>query len=360
MSRVSAVVLLTIPLLMTTAVAAPPLAQQEQAAFKAAATAVADSIVQVQPFGGLDRVGQTRTGTGPGSAIIMSADGYLMSSAFLFASKPAAVLVTLPDGSRHDAALVATDYSRMLTLLKIDPAGLKPDAAALVPPPTAPLDGARVGQWTLAVGKAFDPQVPNLSAGLLSAKNRIWGKALQTDCKTSPFNYGGPLIDLDGDVLGLITPLSMMGDDVMAGADWYDSGIGFAVPMDQVQAAFERLKSGSDLKRGTLGLAVKGKGPFAESIVAAVSPDGPAAQAGLQAGDQITAIDGMPVARQAEMQQALGPHYAGDTIAVVYRRGDAEQTAQVTLAEPPAAPLKPAAQPETEQPPGGKDEPGGK
>jgi len=70
--------------------------------------------------------------------------------------------------------------------------------------------------------------------GILSATNRIWGKAVQTDAKISPGNYGGPLIDIRGNVIGILVPLSPQGQGEVAGAEWYDSGIGFAVPLNDM------------------------------------------------------------------------------------------------------------------------------
>ena len=89
-----------------------------------------------------------------------------------------------------------------------------------------------VGQWTIAVGRTFNQKEPNISVGVLSATNRIWSTAIQTDAKISPANYGGPLIDSRGRVLGVLVPLSpqKQGGEI-AGAEWYDSGIGFAVPL---------------------------------------------------------------------------------------------------------------------------------
>ncbi len=321
-------------LMSAPALADEPLAVAEQRAFKAAVAAVAPSIVQVETFGGLDRVGETRTGTGPTSGVVLSPDGYVISSAFALASKPAAVLVTLPDGSKHDAKIFGTDFSRQLSLLKID-------AAGLTPPATAAVADAEVGEWTLAVGKAFSPTTPNASPGVLSAKNRIWGRAVQTDAKTSPLNYGGPLIDVSGRVLGVVVPLSMTSDDAMAGADWYDSGIGFAVPWEQVTAAAERMKAGGDLRRGSLGIATTKPGNmFSVPEVAAVRDDSPAAKAGLEKGDRITAVAGQPVALLGQLQQALGPLYAGDAVEITFRRGDEEQAVTVTLEQPPEKPVK--------------------
>lgn len=310
------------------ALAQPSLMEQEQAAFKAAAAHVAPSVVQIQTFGGLDRVGDVLIGQGPSTGLIVSSDGFIITSAFPFAAKPAAAVVTLADGRKLEAEIVATDYSRMLTLLNVEASGLP-----LSEP--APLDEARVGQWTLAVGKIFDIKVPNVSPGVLSAKNRIWGKAIQTDAKVSPFNYGGPLIDIRGRVLGVIVPLSMTSDGVMAGAGWYDSGIGFAIPIDQVLASVERLKAGEDLQRGVMGVATASpEGLFGEPRVSHVQENGPADKAGIQKDDLITAINGVNLSRVSDVKQQLGPHYAGDTITVTIQRGNQEKTLKVTLAEP--------------------------
>ena len=329
------------------AVAQESLAKLEEQAFKAAAARVSPSVVQIQTFGGLDRVGETLTGTGPTSGVVVSEDGYIISSAFNFAAKPAAVIVKLPDGRQLDAKVVATDFSRMLTLLKVEATGLPVPEAASV-------DNAKVGQWTLALGKAFDVATPNFSPGVLSAKNRIWGKAVQTDAKTSPFNYGGPLVDIEGRVLGIIAPLSMTSDEVMAGAEWYDSGIGFAIPMDQVAASVERLKSGEDQYRGTLGVITTTPGNmFAEPVIGQVREGSPAAESGLKAGDLIAAVDGKRVTRQAQVMQALGTKYAGDAVEVTVKRDEAEETLTVTLQKPTKTSIVPEQQP-AQQP--GKDE----
>ena len=320
-----------------------PLEKLEEQAFKAAAAEVAPALVQLQAFGGLDRVGETLTGVGPTTGVVLSQDGYLISSAFAFAAKPAAVVAKLPDGRQLDARIIATDYSRMLTLLKVE-------ANSLPVPAAASLGDTKVGQWTLAVGTFFDVATPNVSAGVLSAKNRIWGKAVQTDAKISPYNYGGPLIDLQGRVIGIIVPLSMTSDEVMAGAEWYDSGIGFAVPYEQVMASFERLKTGEDLYRGVLGVTtVKPGEMFAKSVIEAVREGSPAEAAGLKKDDLIVAIDGRKVVRQADALQALGPKYAGDDVELTFRRGDEEQTVTITLQQPADKSILPEQEP-TQQP----------
>src|SRR5579862_4594999 len=147
------------------------LESKEEQAVKQAAAIVAPSLVRIETVGGLDRVGQVLTVTGPTTGIIVSADGYIISSAFNFAARPASILVTLPDGRRMPATQVATDKLKMLTLIKIE-------AEDLPVPQPAPAESFRVGQWSIALGKTLD-ETPSISVGIVSALNRIWGKAIQ-------------------------------------------------------------------------------------------------------------------------------------------------------------------------------------
>jgi serine protease Do len=195
-------------------------------------------------------------------------------------------------------------------------------------------DELRVGQTVLALGKTFDPGQVNLSVGILSAINRIWSKAVQTDANVSPANYGGPLVDLYGRVVGVLVPLSPESDDEVAGAEWYDSGIGFAVPLQDVQAQLERLKSGQDLKPGKLGIAFEDANRVdAETTIAVVKLNSPAARAGLKPGDRIVTINGHAVQQYAHVRHQLGPLYAGDVVQLELARGEETLRLQATLTD---------------------------
>lgn len=297
--------------------AEPDLEALEEQAFKQAVERVAPSVVRIETFGGLERVGGVLFSNGPTTGLVVSEDGYIISSAFNFAQKPASILVTLPDGRRRPAEIVARDHSRMLVLLKVN------TDQPLAVPPAVPRGEMRVGQWAIAVGRVFEHSRPSMSVGILSATDRIWGKAIQTDAKVSPNNYGGPLIDLHGRVLGVLVPLSPQGHDEVAGAEWYDSGIGFAIPLEDIYRQLDKLKKGEDLHEGILGIVLKGSDLYAEPVeVAAVHPKSPAAEAGIQPGDRIVEVDGVPVARQAQLKHALGRKYAGEKVRLVVVRGD--------------------------------------
>ena len=102
----------------------------------------------------------------------------------------------------------------------------------------------RVGQWAIAVGRTFESDRPNMAVGILSAVERIWGKAIQTDAAVSPNNYGGPLVDIRGRVMGVLVPLSPEAAGEVAGMEWYDSGIGFAIPMEHIQPGLAAAEKG--------------------------------------------------------------------------------------------------------------------
>ena len=98
-------------------------------------------------------------------------------------------------------------------------------------PELVPVDEIRVGQWAIAVGRSFRADRPNISVGIVSALGRMFGKVIQTDADVSTANYGGPLVDIRGRVYGVVVPMAPQATSEVAGAEWYDSGIGFAVPL---------------------------------------------------------------------------------------------------------------------------------
>ena len=293
------------------------LPSREEASMRAAMARVTPSVVSIETVGGLERVGQVLFGTGPTTGVIVSSDGYIVSSAFNFAQKPASILVELADGSRAAAQLVATDRNRMLVLLKISVAGDLPV------PEGVSEDQMQVGQWSIAVGRAFDHAHPNMSVGIISALHRVWDKAIQTDAKISPANYGGPLVDIHGRVLGVLVPLSPMASGEVQGVEWYDSGIGFAVPLEQISRLLPRLKEGHDLLPGLLGVHMQVRDQYADApVIAACRPNSPAYKAGFKSGDRVVQIDDRAIERPVQLLHEIHRRYAGDKLRVTVVRGE--------------------------------------
>jgi S1-C subfamily serine protease/predicted esterase len=300
-------------------------------AMKEATARAAPSVVKIETSGGVEvivppppRPGRPpsapiRRGIGPTTGLIVAADGYVITSSFNFANKPTDIFVTVPGRARFVAKVVAHDQSRMLTLLKID-------AKDLPVPVPVPKKEVQVGQWALALGRTVDPNAdhpPSLAAGIVSATGRIWGKMIQTDAKISPINYGGPLVAIDGRVLGVLVPASPLGEGETSGVELYDSGIGYAVPLEDILAVVPRLKEGKDLRRGLLGITPQGSDQYGtQPVIGAVQPDSAAARAGIQVGDKIVEIDDRPIPNYSTLQHALGPKYEGEKVQVKVMRGD--------------------------------------
>jgi len=319
------------------AAAGADLDELEQQAIAAAVDAAEKSVVQIRTIGGIDQLEGQTLAQGPTTGLIISEDGLVVSSAFNFAQQPTSILVRLPDGKQRSARIVGRDDNRMLVLLQVETSDDLPAAEA------APVDAVRPGDWSIALGRSYNPEEVSVSVGVVSALNRMHGRAIQTDANVSATNYGGPLIDLEGRVLGILVPMAPQAPgageaNVTAGSEFYDSGIGFAVPLSHVLSIVDRWVEEVDLERGLLGIGLKPGNPHSTApIVANVWPRSPAAAAGWKAGDRIVAINGVKIETQTALRFQTTPHYAGDKLAVTIRRGSGDAVkeieTEVTLAE---------------------------
>ncbi len=304
------------------------LLEQEQLAFRAAVQAVATSVVQIETFGGLERVGQELVAEGPTTGTIVSSDGWIISSLFSFRAQPASILVSLPNGKRAAARIVARDFSRELALLKIE------DVTDLPVPAVCPMSELTVGQWAIALGKTFDNKSVSQSVGIISALGRAYDKAIQCDAKISPVNYGGPLVDLKGRVIGVLAPISpgafLEGDS----SELYDSGIGFAIPMQDILDRLKRMQAGENIRAGKLGVVASDQNEFVGPVkVAGTAPGSPAAKAGVKTGDVLIEAAGKPVRMLAHLRHALGPTDAGQPFKFAVERNGKRLDLECSLAE---------------------------
>jgi len=309
----------------------PPLDEQEQQAFQAAADFSQDCVVQVETFGGQEIVNKQFVASGPSTGTILTPDGWIVTSIFQFRGQPASITVVLPDEQRKAAKLVARDHSRELALLKIDTD--KPLKAAVA----SDRGSWQVGQWSIALGKTFDYKVASRSVGILSAQGRIWNKAIQTDAKISPQNYGGPLIDLRGRVMGILVPINPGIATEGEVEQWYDSGVGFAVPLADILERLPRLQRGEDIYPGKAGFRSQSPDEFSPEIVlSGVTPGSPAAKSGMRAGDRIVAAgpnrEGLKaVGMHSELKHVMGTLDAEQSMVFEVERDGAKKQFEVNL-----------------------------
>ncbi len=308
-------------------------------AFRAAARRVMPSLVTIEGIGGLSSgisaAGIQAPGEGPTSGVILSADGYIVTSTFNFIRKPPIITVTLPSGERKVATLLGRDETRKICVLKIE------GVSNLQVPAWADRKDLRVGQWTVALGIGFGGNEPSLTAGIVSATSRIGAKAIQTDANLSPANYGGPLLDLDGRVIGICVPLNPQSKEEGSGVDWYDSGIGFAVPIGGNEKIIEALKAGKTLQPAFLGVQSEPKGtPPVGATVIKVVPKSPAETAGIKEGDRLHAIDGAEILDVTHLQSIIARYNAGDKATINIQRGEEKLDLTAEFGVPPV-PAKP-------------------
>ena len=283
-------------------------------AVRAAANGVLPSVVTVEIIGSGGPVDGEVEQDAPTSGVILDDQGHILASSIVVQRPSASILVVLSDGTRHTATVVARDHHRDLVLLKI-----KTDNP-LIP---IRLDGnpsLPIGATVIAVGRYGNQAAPIISRGVLSAKERLDGIALQTDARVSPVFYGGPLVDLYGNVLGILIPAVAEGGAPDA-TSWYDSGIAFAIPAEIIARKLDRLTAGQDVKKGLIGIVAKSRDPIADGTeIAAVRSRSPAETAGIQAGDEVISVAGISVRRYQEIRQALGSFDAGETIVLKLKR----------------------------------------
>ncbi|MEK7710801.1 MAG: trypsin-like peptidase domain-containing protein [Planctomycetota bacterium] len=319
---------------------------------------------------------------GPTTGLVYSSDGYIVTSSFNFVREPALISVTLSDGRRLAADLVARDQVRKIALLKVEAEGLavpewvdardKHPNVQMSEHPNMDFSTfglldfsgeVRVGEWAIAFGMGFGGEEASITVGIVSALDRMCGNAVQTDAKLSPANYGGPLCDIRGRVIGISVPMAQRPGE-LAGAEMYDSGVGFAVPRHRVDAIVAELKKGHSFHRGWLGVSLNPRARDAV-VVGNIADPSPAREAGVRIGDKVVSIAGKPVKHFGQMVQALYMIPAGETVRLELERDGEPLSLDVVLAESsklgplpeiaepfdPANPLEPEETPTPEEVP---------
>ena len=255
---------------------------------------------------------------GVGSGFFISSDGYVLTN-YHVVDDATDIYVTLTDGREFKAKVIGSDKQTDVALLKID----AKDMATL---PIGDSDKIKKGQWVLAIGSPFGLD-STVTAGIISAINRDTGDYLpfiQTDVAVNPGNSGGPLINLQGEVIGINSQIISRSGGFM--------GISLAIPIDDVMRVVSQLRASGKVTRSRIGVQIsevtddvaKALGlPKAEgAMVGSVQPKSPAEAAGVQPGDVITAFDGKPVKRWSDLPRMVGDLKPGTTAPLqVWRKG---------------------------------------
>ena len=284
-------------------------------------------------------------GVGTGSGVIYDSTGDIVTNAHVV-SGAQKLTVTLSNGKTYTARLVGTDTADDLAVIHIDASGLTAAHFAAV-------GTYHVAQTVLAIGSPLGLQ-QSVTSGLISALNRTVQEstgaylpnAVQTSAPINPGNSGGALVDLAGDVVGIPTLEATDPQNNNGGAA---QGIGFAVPSSRVTYIAHQIISTGKVQhtgRAYLGVAATDAtqtqglgGGTAATVAGAVvtSASGPAAQAGVQQGDIITAVDGTPITSEADLLTALAGRKPGDTVTLTLNRNGATLTVHAKLSELPAS-----------------------
>ena len=308
----------------------------EEAAFGTAVARVAAAVVRIEPTvsAAAPAVGEAAVGSGPSTGLVVAtaADAaWILTTAFAVPADVAEAVVVRADGGRQAARVAGRDESRGLVLLQTQAIA---DLPALEPAPRREL---AAGQWAIALGRGWDQAAPSVAVGVVSAVDRAWGRAVQTDASVSPANYGGPLVDIAGRVIGILAPLPADTAGMKLGTELYDAGIGFAVPLEDMLVVLPRLQRGENLAAGVLGITWRSRDVInGEPVIASCRQGSPAAVAGLRPGDRFVRIGDRPITRIGEARHQIMPRRAGDEIAVVVERGAADPRrieARVTLVD---------------------------
>jgi putative serine protease PepD len=272
-----------------------------------------------------------QAGPASGTGFVVNRDGTLITNAHVVADAETAQVSFGNSGRMIDAEVLGTDVSSDLAVLRVDPGSVD----RLRPLTLANSDRVRVGDAVVAVGNPFGLD-RTATAGIVSAVGREIrapdgfqiDHVIQTDAPINPGNSGGPLLDARGRVIGVNTQIAT------GGTSQGNVGIGFAVPSNTVREVLPALVRGERIERPFLGVT-SAPHPSGGAEIHGVTPGGPAAGAGLHAGDVITGVDGAPIRDPDDLSQAVSGLEPGDEVEIEVERDGQTRTFDVELGQRP-------------------------
>jgi S1-C subfamily serine protease len=298
-----------------------------------------------QNTGGIFGFGQQQQTQGEGAGVVFDKKGDILTDEHVV-SGASKLSVTFSDGSTAPATIVGSDTGADLAVIRVH----NVPASKLHPLPFGDSSAAQVGDSVIAIGSPFG-QPNTVTAGIVSAVGRTIQapnqftipNAIQTDAPINPGNSGGPLINAAGQVIGLNDQIET--NNTNGQGEGSSSGIGFATPSNSdVRFAKEIIATGGAHNAYvgvSLDPSVTGGAAVAKTAstngAPPIAPGGPAAKAGLQAGDLITAVNGTHIASLNQFVGAIANYAPGNTVTLTVNRGGSSKTIKLTLGSQPAS-----------------------
>ena len=284
----------------------------------------------------IDVTGQQ--GSGSGSGIILTADGTILTNNHVveLAAEGGSIEVSFADGTSADAEILGTDP--LTDTAVIQASGVSDLTAATI----GKSDNLGVGEGVVAIGSPFGLDA-TVTSGIVSALDRPVNvgsddqgnsttyPAIQTDAAINPGNSGGPLVDMTGAVVGINSSIRTAASQSAFGSSEQSGsiGLGFAIPIDEVMPIVDQMAAGETPTHARLGIRVGDD--EAGALVSQVTEGSTASQAGIEAGDVITAVDDRRITGGDSLVATIRSYRPGDTVTVTWERGGESQEAQVTL-----------------------------
>jgi putative serine protease PepD len=304
----------------------------------AAAAKAAPSVVTIYVSSG--------SGSGSGSGVVLSADGYVLTNNHVVSldssTSQATVQVRTADGTLYDATVVGTDPTSDLAVVKLS------NASGLTPATFADSDDVQVGDLAVAIGAPLGLS-NTVTDGIVSATNRAVQTgstqndstvidAIQTDAAINPGNSGGALVDAEGEVIGINSAIATVANSDLPGQDSQSGniGVGFAIPSNTAKRIADEIVRTGSATHALLGVSAQtatqnGSAVGTGAQLVTVQDGSPAADAGLQVGDVITAVGDRVVTTSTELTAAVRSAQPGDQVTLTVRRGSDSSKVDVTL-----------------------------
>jgi S1-C subfamily serine protease len=289
---------------------------------------VKDSVVEIHAStSGADPFGNERQGQATGSGFVIDEQGHIVTNQHVVSGSQS-VTVEFADGSEVDADVVGTDPSTDIAVLDVN----RP-AAQLEPLSFASEGTLEVGDPVIAIGSPLGLQ-GTLTTGVISALGReiqspngfTIENAVQTDAALNRGNSGGPVLDTQGRVVGVAAQI--------ASETGSSAGIGYAIPGDTAKRVAADLIKDGNVEHAYLGVSLPNDGA---ARIEQVVDGAPADRGGLQAGDEVTAVDGDQIESGDELRERIDAKRPGDKLTLTITRSGDERTVEVTLGERPAS-----------------------